>query len=242
MKIIGVIPARLGSTRFPEKVIADIMGKPMIWWVWKQAKKAKLISEVFIATDDKRIFDVVKSFGGKAIMTLKKHKSGTDRIAEAVKKIKADIVINIQGDEPLIRPDMLDKAVEPLMRDKKLVMSTLVCKVADKKLMEDSNIVKVAVDKDGYALYFSRSPIPSQARADGFKYFLKHIGVYVYRKEFLLKYVQMKQSTLEKTEKLEQLRVLQNGYKIMTVETKFDTVPVDTPADLGKVVKILRKR
>lgn len=241
MKIIGVIPARIGSTRFPEKVIADIMGKPMIWWVWKQAKKAKLISDVFIATDDKRIFNIIEGFGGKAVMTSKKHKSGTDRIAEAVKKIKADIVINIQGDEPLIRPDMLDNAIRPLIKDKKTVMSTLVCKVADKKLMLDTNIVKVAVDKNGSALYFSRSPIPSQARAEKFTYFLKHIGVYVYRKEFLLRYVQMKQSTLEKTEKLEQLRVLQNGYKIMTVETKFDTVPVDTPADLVKVVRILKK-
>ncbi|OGF47156.1 MAG: 3-deoxy-manno-octulosonate cytidylyltransferase [Candidatus Firestonebacteria bacterium RIFOXYC2_FULL_39_67] len=241
MKIIGVIPARLGSTRFPEKVIADIMGKPMIWWVWKQAKKAKLISEFFIATDDKRIYDIVKSFGGNPLMTSKKHKSGTDRIAEAVKNIKADIVVNIQGDEPLIRPDMLDKAVEPLIMDKKLVMSTLVCKVSDKKLMLDPNIVKVTVDKDGYALYFSRSAIPSQARAESFEYFLKHIGVYVYRKDFLLKYVQMKQSSLEKTEKLEQLRVLENGYKIKTIQTKFDTVPVDTEADLKKVVEILRK-
>jgi len=241
MKIIGVIPARLGSTRFPEKVIADIMGKPMIWWVWKQAKKAKLISDVFVATDDKRIYDVVEGFCGKAVMTSKRHKSGTDRIAEAVKNIKADIVVNIQGDEPLIRPDVLDKAVAPLIMDKGLVMSTLVCKVADKKLMQDTNIVKVAVDKAGYALYFSRSAIPSQARAESFEYFLKHIGVYVYRKDFLLKYVGMKQSGLEKTEKLEQLRVLENGYKIKTVETKFDTVPVDTKADLVKVVNILRK-
>ncbi|MFH1074003.1 MAG: 3-deoxy-manno-octulosonate cytidylyltransferase [Candidatus Firestonebacteria bacterium] len=240
MRIIGVIPARLGATRFPGKVIADIMGKPMIWWVWKQAKKAKLISDVYIATDDKRIYDVVKSFGGKAIMTSKRHKSGTDRIAEAVKNIKADIVVNIQGDEPLIRPEMLDKAVLPLIKDKKLVMSTLVCRVSDKKLMRDSNIVKVAVDKDGNALYFSRSAIPSQARAENFKYFLKHIGVYVYRKDFLLKYVALKQSKLEKTEKLEQLRVLENGYKIITVETKFDTVPVDTEADLKKVVKNIK--
>jgi len=241
MKIIGVIPARLGSTRFPEKVLADIMGKPMIWWVWQKAKKAKLISEIFIATDDKRIFDMVEGFGGRAVMTSKKHQSGTDRIAEAVKNIKADIVINIQGDEPLIRPDMLDKAIAPLLKEKKAVMSTLVCKVTDKKLMHDSNIVKVAVDKNGYALYFSRAPIPSQARAQNFRYFLKHIGVYVYKKDFLLKYVQLNQSSLEKTEKLEQLRVLENGYKIITVETKFDTIPVDTPADLKKVVRFLLK-
>jgi len=239
---VGIIPARLGSTRFPAKVLAPILGKPMIWWVWKQAKKAKCLSEVYIATDDKKIFDAVKEFGGKPIMTSKKHKSGTDRIAEAVKRIKADIIVNIQGDEPLIRTDMLDKAVEPLLKDAGLNMSTLICKVADKKLLKDSNIVKVAVDKNGFALYFSRSVIPSLEREERFEYFFKHIGVYVYRKTFLLKYVRMKQSRLEKIEKLEQLRVLENGYRIKTVETRFDTVPVDTKKELIRVVNILKQK
>ena len=239
MKVVGVIPARLGSTRFPEKVIAPILGKPMIWWVWKQAKKAKNISEIYIATDDRKIFDIVEGFGGKAIMTSKKHNSGTDRIAEAVKKIKGDIIVNIQGDEPLIRPDMLDKAVEPLLKEAGLVMSTLVCRSADKRLMNDPNIVKVTIDKKGNALYFSRSVIPSQARAGRFDYFFKHIGVYVYRRDFLLKYVKMPQSRLEKIEKLEQLRVVENGFKIKTVLTRFDTIPVDTVKDLKKVIKRL---
>lgn len=242
MKIIGVIPARLGSTRFPKKVLADILGKPMLWWVWSRAKKAKLISDVYIATDDKLIFDTVEGFGGKAIMTSKKHKSGTDRIAEAVNKIKADIVVNIQGDEPLIKPDMLDMAVEPLLKEHKLVMSTLVCKVRNNKKVNNPNMVKVIVDKNGHALYFSRAVIPSQARSESNRYFFKHIGVYVYRKEFLLKYVRLKQSSLEKIEKLEQLRVLENGYSIKTVITKSDTIPVDTQGDLKKVIRMLKRK
>ena len=242
MRVVGLIPARLGSTRFPEKVIAPILGKPMIWWVWKQAKKARRFAEVYIATDDKKIFNAVKTFGGLPVMTSKKHKSGTDRIAEAAKNIKADIIVNIQGDEPLIRSTVLDKAVEPLLKDAGLNMSTLICRVADKKLLKDSNIVKVAVDKNGFALYFSRSAIPSLERAAGMDYFFKHIGVYVYRKAFLLKYVRMKQSRLEKIEKLEQLRVLENGFRIKTVETKFDTVPVDTKEELRKVISIIKKR
>ncbi len=239
MRIIGVIPARLHSTRFPEKILADIKGKPMIWWVWKAAKKAETLSEVFVATDHPKIYSAVRDFGGNAVMTSAKHKSGTDRIAEAVKGLKADIVVNIQGDEPLIRPDMLDKAVAPFYTSPGLLMSTLVCKVKDRKLAEDTNIVKVIVDINGYAMYFSRSNIPSLARAEDFDYFYKHIGVYVYKKDFLLKYVKFKQSRLEKIEKLEQLRVIENGYKIKVVETRFDTVPVDTKEDLAKVVKLL---
>ena len=239
MRIIGVIPARLASTRFPEKILAEIKGKPMIWWVWKAAKKAETLSEVFVATDHPKIYSAVRDFGGNAVMTSSRHKSGTDRIAEAVKGLKADIVVNIQGDEPLIRPDMLDKAVAPFYASPGLHMSTLVCKVHDRKLAEDTNMVKVTVDINGYAMYFSRSNIPSLARAEGFDYFYKHIGVYVYKKDFLLKYVKMKQSRLEKIEKLEQLRVIENGYKIKAVETRFDTVPVDTKEDLAKVVKLL---
>ncbi len=239
MRIIGLIPARLASTRFPEKILAGINGKPMIWWVWKAAKKAETLTEVFVATDHPKIYSAVRDFGGNAVMTSAKHKSGTDRIAEAVKGLKADIVVNIQGDEPLIRPDMIDKAVAPFYASPGLRMSTLVCKVHDRKLAEDTNIVKVTVDVNGYAMYFSRSNIPSLARAEGFDYFYKHIGVYVYKKDFLLKYVKMKQSRLEKIEKLEQLRVIENGYKIKAVETRFDTVPVDTKEDLAKVVKLL---
>lgn len=240
-RIVGMIPARLGSTRFPEKVLAPILGKPMLWWVWKEAKKVKCLSEVYIATDSKKIFEVVEKFGGKPVMTSKKHKSGTDRIAEAVKGIKADIVVNIQGDEPLIKAAMIARAAGPLLKDAGLRMSTLVYRSADKKLLKDGNIVKVAVDKNGYALYFSRAVIPSLERAVSFEYFFKHIGVYVYRKDFLLKYVKMKQTRMEKIEKLEQLRVLENGFKIKTVETPFDTLPVDTKQELARVIKIIKK-
>lgn len=242
MKVVGVIPARLKSTRLPEKVLADILGKPMIWWVWKAAKRAKILDEIYIATDSVRIYNVIRAFGGRAIMTKKRHKSGTDRIAEAIKKIKADIIVNIQGDEPLINPVMLEKAVLPLLKDKKNYMSTLVCKVFDKKILNDSNIVKVAIDKNGNALLFSRATIPSLARNKEFDFFYKHIGVYVYTKKFLMKIVKLKQTRLEKIERLEQLRVLENGYKIKTVVTPYDTVPVDTRKDLRKVKRILANK
>ena len=240
MKVIGVIPARFGSERFYGKVLADILGKPLIWWVWNSVKRCKILQEIFIATDDVRVYNVVNSFGGKAVFTSKKHKSGTDRIAEVVKKVKADIVVNVQGDEPLIRPAMIRSAVSPFFEDKSVSMATLVCKVKEKRLLYDNNIVKVVIDKNGYALYFSRSIIPSLARTDKFDFFYKHIGVYVYKKDFLLKFVNLKESRLEKIEKLEQLRVLENGYKIKTVVTPYDTIPVDTPEDLRKVVRFLK--
>ncbi|MFH1824980.1 MAG: 3-deoxy-manno-octulosonate cytidylyltransferase [Candidatus Firestonebacteria bacterium] len=242
MKVIGVIPARFASERFPGKVLVNISGKPMIWWVWNSARKSKILEEIFVATDDIKIYDLVRSFGGKAIITNKSHESGTDRIAEAVKKIKADIVVNIQGDEPLIKPEMIDEAVSPFFEDKNIYMSTLICKIQDKKILFDDNMVKVAIDKNGYVLYFSRSIIPSLVRTNKFDFFYKHIGVYVYKKDFLLKFVGLKQSRLENIEKLEQLRVLENGYKIKAVITPYDTIPVDTLNDLKKVIRFLNIR
>lgn len=239
MRVIGVIPARLNSTRLPQKILANLCGKPMIWWVWSAARKAKVLNEIFVATDDLKIYNIVKDFGGNAIMTSKRHKSGTDRIAEAVRGIKADIIVNIQGDEPLIRHEMLSSVVKPFFEDKNVYMSTLVYKIRNKKAVEDYNIVKVVVDKDGYALYFSRSMVPSLVRTKKIDYIYKHIGVYVYSKKFLLNLVSLKQSRLEKIEKLEQLRVLENGYKIKTVVTPYDTIPVDTADDLKKVEKFL---
>lgn len=242
MKVIGVVPARFASKRFPGKVLVNILGKPMIWWVWNSARKSKILEEVFVATDDIKIYDIVKTFGGKAVITSKLHKSGTDRIAEAVKNIKADIIVNIQGDEPLIRSEMIDSAVLPFFEDKNIYMSTLICPIQDKKILFDDNIVKVVIDKNSYVLYFSRSIIPSLARANKFDFFYKHIGVYVYRKNFLLKFVGLKQSKLENIEKLEQLRVLENGYKIKAVVTRYDTIPVDTLNDVRKVIREIRKR
>lgn len=238
MKIIGIIPARYDSTRFPGKPLADINGKPMIQHAWESACKSKLLDRVIIAADDKRIYDNVISFGGEAVMTSKKHKSGTDRIAEVIKNIKCDLVVNIQGDEPFISYKNIDKAVRQLITDKKLNVSTLAVKIQDNSEIKDPNNVKVVIDKNGNALYFSRSPIPYDRNNKKVNY-LKHIGLYVYRKSFLMKFVKMKQAMLEKAESLEQLRILENGEKIRVVITKIDSISVDTPADLYKILNLI---
>lgn len=238
MKIIGIIPARYDSSRFPGKPLADINGKPMIQHVWESACKSKLLDRVIIATDDKRIYDNVISFGGEAVMTSKRHQSGTDRIAEAAKNLKCDIVVNVQGDEPFISHKNIDKAVRQLITDKKLNVSTLAVKIQDNSEIKDPNTVKVVIDKNGNALYFSRSSIPYNRNDKKVNYF-KHIGLYVYRKSFLMKLVKMKQTLLEKAESLEQLRILENGESIRVVITKIDSISVDTPADLYKILNLI---
>lgn len=237
VSIIGVIPARYASTRFPGKPLADIDGKPMIQHVYEKCLTSELLDEVMVATDDRRIFNAVLNFGGNVVMTSKKHKSGTDRIAEAVKNIKCDIVVNIQGDEPMIDPKNINKAIEPLIQDKSLNVSTLCIKTSDNKEINNPNVVKVVVDSKCNALYFSRSVIPfnrDRTKADHYK----HIGLYVYRKDYLLKLIKLKPSKLELTEKLEQLRVLESGEKIIVIKTKIDSHSVDTPADLKKLRKL----
>ena len=235
MKIIGVIPARYGSTRFPGKALADIGGKPMIQRVWESASKSKLINELYTATDDKRIFDAVGKFWGKAVITSAKHKSGSDRIGEVVKNIKCDIVVNIQGDEPFINPLNIDKAIKPLMQDSKIMVSTLCTKIKNKEEIDNPNVVKVVTDKNGFALYFSRHAVPfNRDNAKGVTYY-KHIGLYVYRKEYLMKFIKMKPSKLELAEKLEQLRILEDGERIKVVVTNIDSVTVDTKEDLKKL-------
>jgi 3-deoxy-manno-octulosonate cytidylyltransferase (CMP-KDO synthetase) len=235
MKIIGIIPARYGSTRFPGKALADIGGKPMIQHVWESSSKSKLINELYIATDDKRIFDAVGRFWGKAVMTSTKHKSGSDRIGEVVKNIKCDIVVNIQGDEPFINPLNIDKAIKPLMTNKNIQVSTLCTKIKNKEEIDNTNVVKVVLDKNGYALYFSRYAIPfNRDNTKGISYY-KHIGLYVYRKDYLMKFIKMKPSKLELTEKLEQLRVLESGERIKVVVTNIDSITIDTKEDLKKL-------
>jgi 3-deoxy-manno-octulosonate cytidylyltransferase (CMP-KDO synthetase) len=235
MKIIGVIPARYGSTRFPGKALADVGGKPMIQHVWESSSKSKLINELYIATDDKRIFDAVGRFWGKAVMTSPKHKSGSDRIGEVVKKIKCDIIVNIQGDEPFINPANIDKAIKPLMQDNKIMVSTLCTKIKNKDEINNPNVVKVITDKNGFALYFSRHTIPfNRDDAKDVTYY-KHIGLYVYKKDYLMKFIRLKPSKLELAEKLEQLRILENGEKIKVVVTNIDSVTVDTKEDLKKL-------
>jgi len=248
---MGVIPARYQSTRLPGKPLIKIGGISMIKRVYKQVEKSKHISEIIVATDDKRILNEVINFGGNAVMTSKKHKSGTDRIAEVVKNKKCDIVVNIQCDEPFIDPKIIDKAIKPLIDDNTLNVSTLAVKFSNVEDLYNEGNVKVVFDKDYNALYFSRAVIPFNRTDSGNnlkklktiskdKKFYKHIGLYVYRKRFLLKFARMKESYLEKTEKLEQLRIIENGERIRVVLTNKDSLSIDTKNDLKKIKALLK--
>jgi len=241
LKIIGIIPARYGSTRFPGKPLVDIFGKPMIVHTYLNSKKSKLLSKVIVATDDSKIESVIKAVDGEVILTPTDLKSGSDRVAYCLDELKCDIVVNIQGDEPFINSDAIDNAIEPLINDASLNISTLIKKIDDYNSICDYNIVKVVKDINDYALYFSRSPIPfirdEKEYLDYIKKdtFYKHIGLYVYRSDFLKTFVQMPESQLENCEKLEQLRILENGYRIKCVFTDYETISVDTPEDLDKI-------
>lgn len=241
MDIIGVIPARYSSTRFEGKVLADILGKPMIQHVWERAKQAKTLNDLIIACDDERVADAARGFGAKVVMTSKGHTCGTDRIIEVVNPLDVKIVINIQGDEPLIHPMMIDSVARALLEDASLSMATVMKKIEDPLSINDPHVVKVAVDKNNFALYFSRAAIPYQtvnSQVESPIYY-KHIGLYGYTKDFLFIYKNLAPSSLEKTECLEQLRVLENGFRIKVIETMYDTVGVDTPQDLEKLKEFL---
>ncbi|MBU2591326.1 MAG: 3-deoxy-manno-octulosonate cytidylyltransferase [Nitrospinota bacterium] len=244
LNILGVIPARYTSTRFPGKPLKEILGKPIIQYVWEGAKQSKLITRVVVATDDERIKVAVESFGGEAMMTSPDHKTGTDRVAEVARKIEADLVVNIQGDEPLIRGDIIDQAVWPLVEDSSIPMGTICAKIKDDEELNSRNIVKVIVDKKGFAIYFSRLPIPflrdGAGVSDITSIYRKHIGLYVYRADFLPVFNSLQESVLEQAEKLEQLRAIENGYRIRVVFTDYEGVGIDTPEDLETAEKILR--
>ena len=237
MKIIGIIPARYSATRLPGKPLADICGKPLIQYVYEQARKSGLLEDVIVATDDERIWEAVEEFGGKAVMTSPTHPSGTDRCAEVARQIDCDFVINIQGDEPLIPPEVIDKVAEALRESDEEIPMTSAATLANKEERENSNVVKVVTDQKGIALYFSRSPIPFYRNQVAPT--LRHIGIYGYRKDFLLKFVSLPQTPLEKTESLEQLRALEHGFKIKIVLVDYSPVGVDTPEDLERVRKLL---
>lgn len=236
MNVIGVIPARFHSSRFEGKVLANIGGKPMIQQVWEKAKQAKLLDDLIVACDDERVMKVVKDFGGNAVFTSREHPSGTDRLTETVNPLDVKIVVNIQADEPMVHPSMIDGVVEELSNDESLVVATIIRKIERAEEISNHNVVKVVIDKNNFALYFSRSIIPHvrDEQPEGASYY-KHIGLYAYTKDFLFTYKNLPQSPLEKLEKLEQLRILENGYRIKVVETKFDTFGVDTPDDLERV-------
>ncbi len=249
--VIAIIPARYGSTRFPGKSLALINGRPMIQWVHECAKRAKLVDRIIIATDDERIAGAVSAFGGEALMTSVDHSTGTDRIAEVAQKLTCDLIINIQGDEPLIHPDLIDEAITPLLRDASIPMGTVCNTLRDRDEAFDPNVVKVVFDGQGFALYFSRAPIPWDREAwkipDAFKHgavatpLHKHIGLYVYRRDFLLSFASMSPTKLETIEKLEQLRALENGHKIKVVVSSHESFGVDIPEDLSKILKRLHK-
>ena len=250
-KILAVIPARWASTRFPGKPLADIFGKPMVQWVSEQVQKSSLVTEVVIATDDKRIYDVVIGFGGKVVMTSPNHQSGTDRVAEVARNIQCDIVVNIQGDEPFIPPENINLVIKPLLESDEFVVSTLMTSIRSSSEMLDPDICKVVVDSTGCALYFTRAPIPynrdfecmdssntdSQMGVNKTVLGHKHIGIYAYKKSFLLQFSNIKTSRLENIEKLEQLRILENRYSIKVVETEQNSIGVDRPSDVEKIIK-----
>ncbi len=254
-KISAVIPARYGSTRFEGKPLADILGKPMIQWVYEGVSQSRLIDEVIVATDDQRILEAVQSFGGKGVMTSSEHPTGTDRVAEVAQRLKSEIIVNVQGDEPLVKGSIIDKAIRPLLKDDSLYMSSLMTRIEDIKDWLNPHQGKVVVDQKNFALYFSRSPIPfprdfnveqilsSPADKRGIfsKRVFKTIGLYVYRRKFLLKLSKMKPTPLEKLEKLEQLRALENGFRIKVIPVDYEPIGVETPEDIQKVVTFLSR-
>lgn len=234
MKVLCIIPARYASTRLPGKPLRDIAGKPMIVRVYERATGAQRVHEVVVATDDERIRAAVEEHGGNAVMTRADHATGTDRLAEvAAQRPDCDLIINVQGDEPLIDPAVIDALVAPFEHDAALMMATAKTEITDAAEMENPNNVKVVADHTGNALYFSRARIP-YARNAGAKVY-KHIGIYAYRRDFLLAYAKMAQTELECSESLEQLRALENGYRIRVVETDAVFIGVDTEEDLAAV-------
>jgi len=236
MNIVAVIPARYAATRFPGKLMQMLGNKPIIRHVYVNAKKTGLFNDVFVVTDSDIIYQEITKNGGKAIMNKKEHESGSDRIAEAIAEMNVDIIVNVQGDEPFIKKEPLEKLVR-LFDDTSVEVASLMRKIS-KEEAENPNNVKVVTDKSGYALYFSRSVIPFQRNlGSDIDYFL-HVGVYGYKKDILLKFTHWPQSELEKTEKLEQLRYLENGIKIKMTQTDYNNIAIDTPEDLEKAKKI----
>jgi 3-deoxy-manno-octulosonate cytidylyltransferase (CMP-KDO synthetase) len=237
-----VIPARWASTRLPAKPLLPLAGKPLVRHVWERCSKVRGVDAVIIATDDMRIAEAAFEFGAEVAMTSPRHPSGTDRIAEVAKNLAGfDIVLNVQGDEPFIQPALIEKLAAALREDKKLEMSTAACAL-DPTGLANPNCVKVVTDLAGNALYFSRAPIPCDRDGDANPSRLRHLGIYGYRRKFLLDFVKWKQTPLEKSEKLEQLRALEHGAKIRVIKTKPAGPGIDTPEDLKAAEKFLAKR
>lgn len=240
MNIVCVIPARFASTRLPGKPLADIAGKPMIQHVYERAIQAKLPQAVVVATDHEKVYRTVLGFGGKAVMTSPDHPTGTDRLAEVAANFpEADVLINIQGDEPLLAPDVIDQLAEVFPQDEKTDMATLMTRM-DEEEYNNPNAVKVVTDLHGYALYFSRSLLPYPRKAEDDFVVYKHVGIYAYRRQFLLQFASLSPTPLERAESLEQLRALEHGYKIKVLKTSHKFVGVDTSEDLAEVNRIIK--
>lgn len=240
MKIIGVIPARYQSSRFPGKPLADILGKPMIWWVYQQCLKVRELDEVYVATDDERIFNICTEFGMRVIMTSDQHRSGTDRLGEVATKVSGDLFVNIQGDEPLIEPQMIRDLIG-IFDDQSVYYGSLRKQITDEAEIQAPSTVKVVVDKNEDALYFSRSVIPSNVKDGKPVRIYRHVGIYAYKRDFLMTFIQLPPSELEAVEGLEQLRALENGYKLRVHETQFDSIGVDLPEHIALVEQAIRR-
>jgi 3-deoxy-manno-octulosonate cytidylyltransferase (CMP-KDO synthetase) len=241
MKIIAVIPARYASTRFPAKLMQDLGGKTVILRTYEAAQQSHLFDDVFVVTDSDLIFDEIVSNGGKAIKSIKEHESGSDRIAEAVENLDVDIVVNVQGDEPFINTLALEKliAVYKNDTDKKVDLASLMCEIATEEEINNPNNVKVVVDQNGFALYFSRSVIPYPRETNVGVRYMQHIGIYAFRKQALLDFYSLPMKSLEASEKLEQLRYLEFGKRIKMIEVEEKSIGIDTPEDLEKARKLL---
>lgn len=245
MNIIAIIPARMASTRFPNKPMAKILGIPMIGHVYCRSSMCKLLNDVWVATCDQEIFDYVRSSGGKAVMTADTHERASDRAAEAMTKIeqetgkKIDIVVMIQGDEPMLFPEMIDLAVKPMIEDTSINIVNLMGKIKTREEQEDPNTVKVVVDLQGFALYYSREPIPSWKKGAKSVPMLKQVPIIPFKREFLLKFNQLSPTPLEIVESVDMMRVLEHGYKVKMILEEFETYGVDTPQDLSKVENVM---
>ncbi len=256
MKIVVIIPARLASTRLPEKPLALIGNKPLIQWVYENAGRSKLVSKVIVATDSEKIASAVSSFGGNVELTSPSHPSGTDRVAEVAKKIDGDIIINVQGDEPFITAEVIEAVAKPMIKNDKLYFASAKTHLTSVKEFFNPAVVKVICDDDDFAIYFSRAPIPyfrdefeiykrysridHSKEAEILSKSYKHIGIYGYRWDFLIKFTKMKEGRLEAIEKLEQLRAIERGYKILVPTVNYNGFGIDTPDDLERARKILK--
>jgi 3-deoxy-manno-octulosonate cytidylyltransferase (CMP-KDO synthetase) len=247
MNVIGIIPARMGSSRFPGKPLAKILGVPMLGHVYLRSKMCASLSEVYVATCDKEIAEYVKSIGGKCVMTKDSHQRASDRVAEAAQKVeraaasKTDIVVMIQGDEPMIYPRMIEEAIGPFLKDKSICVTNLMASLKSAQEQNDSNTIKVVVDLDGFALYFSREPIPSWKRGGQGIPMFKQVCIIPFRRDFLNTYIKLTPTPLEIAESVDMLRVLEHGYKVKMVHTKYQTCSVDTVADLRITESLLKK-